>query len=405
MPRPGQGTGGGSRSSSGHSSNYRSTSGHRINQSNSSFNTRPGSAQRNFSGYQNSSAGSPFRNNIPSNQGYPNPNANQNPFGRVNPGTFLPFTSLFSSRRRTPYIGNMIPPDPGPGMGTPYTYDPYGRRRRSGGMFGSLIVILIVFFFLFLIFGMIGCSSKDTSKTADSLYNREKIENNNAYQSDCIVDEVGWFENTSKTGKELKSFYDKTGIQPYIVLKDYDPSLRTDAQKAEYAKDYYEDHIADEDTFLYMYFAEPDDSTIGYMETVNGKEISSVMDKNAQEIFWNEIDNNWTTDQSTDQMFIRVFDSTADKIMTKTATKTDVAVKALPVIAVLAAAAAVIVILVIRRKHERERVEETQRILSTPLTPDNGKGKPIDVYQNPPTAENRSPEDEDDELLKRYGGK
>jgi hypothetical protein len=68
----------------------------------------------------------------------------------------------------------------------------------------------------------------------------------------------------------LKAFYDETGVQPFIYLKGYDSSLSTDSQKTEFAEDWYEENIDDEGTFLFVYFAEPNqDEDVGFMAYVN----------------------------------------------------------------------------------------------------------------------------------------
>lgn len=285
-------------------------------------------------------------------------------------------------------------------MDTPDDYYEYGRPRRSSAM-STIVTLIIIMVVLFFFISMFGCSASDpvTSQTqiTESAYNRQKIDSGIPYQEDCIIDETGYFENIPNTEKRLREFYDKTGVQPMIVMKAYDPSLKTDQQKTEYAEEYYNENIPNENVFLYMYFAEPDDSQVGYMTTVNGKLVEPVMDANARDIFWNYIDSAWTGSMSTDDMFVSVFDQTADRIMTKSTTKNDVMKKGLGIFAVLVVGGIIIALVLLRRKHERERAEETARILNAPLDPSrdsetrNGAGT--------------SSDDEDDDLLKRYGGK
>lgn len=109
---------------------------------------------------------------------------------------------------------------------------------------------------------------------------------------------------------------------------------------------------------------------------VNGKQITSVMDAEAIDIFWAYVDNKWYSDMSTDDMFVSIFDSTAKTIMTKSATKEDVGVKFGTVAIIIAGTAAVVIFLKVRRKHEHEKAEETERILNAPL--DGLDGKPSD---------------------------
>lgn len=157
-------------------------------------------------------------------------------------------------------------------------------------------------------------SSKKT--TVVSYTNREKLSNSGAFNSDCIVDELYWFDDTKSAGNSLKTFYDKTGVQPYVVLLAYDASLTSDAAKEDYANDYYNKHIDDENSFLFIYFAEKDqDNEVGYMCYVCGDNARSVMDSEAVDIFWEFIDQYWYDDISTDDLFETVFTKTAKTIM------------------------------------------------------------------------------------------
>ena len=95
-----------------------------------------------------------------------------------------------------------------------------------------------------------------TGSVPSSSYNREKLNTGNGYIIDCIYDELGWFENESRTESRLKDFYNETGVQPYIVLLDYDTYSgkgTSDDDKYNYALDYYENNITNESTFLYVY--------------------------------------------------------------------------------------------------------------------------------------------------------
>lgn len=251
-------------------------------------------------------------------------------------------------------------------------------RRSSvivshGGNFNAVISLIIFVVVLIAAFG--GFPSPNSSSTKSvpkSTQNRERLESGVGYDNNCIVDNIGWFDNVTKTEKSIKKFYDKTGVQPYIVLNAYDSTLLTDTAKEEYAKKWYDEHIKNESTFLYMYFAEPDtDNDVGYMAYVNGKQVPSVMDSEAIEIFWAYVDKYWYSDMSTDDMFTTIFTKTADRIMTKSTTAADVGNNAIKVIGVIIVFAGIIVVMVLRRKHKAEEAKETEKILNTPLNGDS----------------------------------
>ena len=242
-----------------------------------------------------------------------------------------------------------------------------------GGSFNAIISLIIFIVVLIAAFGGFPSSNSSSTKSVPkSTQNRERLESGVGYDNNCIVDNIGWFDNVTKTEKSIKKFYDKTGVQPYIVLNAYDSTLLTDTAKEEYAKKWYDEHIKNESTFLYMYFAEPDaDNDVGYMAYVNGKQVSSVMDSEAIEIFWAYVDKYWYSDMSTDDMFTTIFTKTADRIMTKSTTAADVGNNAIKVIGVIIVFAGIIVVMVLRRKHKAEEAKETEKILNTPLNGDS----------------------------------
>lgn len=380
MPRP-QG-GGSNRSSSSHNFNSRSSSGHRVSTGGSAG--RPG--QGSSGGFSSGPLGgnsyrqrNPAPMNGPDQGPFGGPMSGPGPYsGRSRNSGFLPgflLGSFMNSRRNS---GGNYPPggyyDAGPGG--------YGEppRRRSSSLFGLVLIFVVIIFCLAM---CAGCNTSDDESIGASTYNREKIESGIAYNADCIVDEENFFDNPQKTGQRLKAFYDKTGVQPEIVIKSYDSKLKTDEQKQKYAEKYYDEHINNEDTFLYMYFADADPNAVGFMSTVNGKNVQSVMDDQAVSIFWDYMDSEWTSDQSTDDMFVDVYTKTADRIMTKSATSSDVAMRSLLVVIVIAVIAGVIIVLYMKHKRDREKAEETAKILATPLKTDDPA---------------------DDDLVKKYGG-
>ena len=341
MPRAGSGGHSGGHSSGGHSSS-RSSGGHHV----SSSSSRAGSSRAGSSSSRSTSSfmggGGGFRPPIippMPRRSYYNHTTVYNNVQNAGPGGY--------------------PPGPGGNM-----YDHRDHRQRSGCL-NPLLTAVAVFFGFFLLLTVIGLFVSDGPTNSR---NREKVNTGVAFHNNCIVDELGWFDNIPKTERRLQNFYDKTGIQPYIVLHAYDPALQTDAEKEAFANEYYEENIDNEGTFLFMYFAEEDqDNDVGYMCYVNGKQITSVMDSEAVDIFWAYVDNNWYSDASTDDMFVSIFDSTAKTIMTKSATKEDVGVKFGIVAIIIVGAVAVVVIMKLRRKHEREKAEETERILNAPI--------------------------------------
>lgn len=248
-----------------------------------------------------------------------------------------------------------------------------GRNPKSGPSWLTAVAVAIAIACVVLL-GFLGCSSRtnDANSSGGSIptstYNREKIDSGIAYDADDVDDELGWITDVRATGRGLKSFYDKTGIQPYVLLAKYNPDLTTDEQRETWARDWYKQHIDNQDTLLLVYFADKDsENVVGHSVLINGRNVSTVMDAQAVDIFWAYYDQYWYSNMSTDDAIVRTFDSTADRIMTKTTTTNDVlrwVIIAVIVIGVLVIIG-IIVWMVIRRRREHEAYVE--RMVNTPL--------------------------------------
>lgn len=317
MGRAGAGDGGGGRSSGGHSSGGRSSGGHRIGGG------RAGQGR----------AGGGYRSG-----------------GGYGSGPTFHIGGYRSPRRRVyhHYYG-------GP------------RVTTSVSTPGAIITIAIVLIMLFTIFG----SRNSASSVPASTVNREPIDVGVSFDTDCVTDEIGWFDSTSQTGRRLKSFFDETGVQPRVVFLDYNPDLTSTSEKVDYAEQYVEGYGLDENdnAFCFFYFAERDvDNDVGEWVHVAGSATGSVMDAEAIDIFAAYVDYYWFSDLSTDDMVVTIFDKTADRIMQRTKTTTDVLFVAFIAVAIIVAVAGVVVVMNKRRKAEADKAAETERILKADLS-------------------------------------
>ena len=244
----------------------------------------------------------------------------------------------------------------------------YGTSRSYGTAPVSGVGAVILWVAIVAIVIMTIMSITSTGDVTKSTYAREKIQGNYAFDSDCVTDEIGWFDSTASTGTRLKAFYDKTGVQPVVLFKAYDSSLTTDVAKEDWALQYYEDNIEDENSFLYVYFAEQDtDNDVGYMTYVNGYSVNGMMDEEAVNIFWDYIDKYWYTDLSTDDVIINAFTETADRITTKSKTGTDVLYVIVTIVGVAVVIGGILIIMKAKRRNESEKAAETERILKADI--------------------------------------
>ena len=255
------------------------------------------------------------------------------------------------------------------------------RKPGNGGCVGCssvlavIVVIIIMMIIVAALFGSMGGGRNydygytTTVTVPASSYNREKLEGT-TWSNNCVVDETGWISDggsVSGLERQLRKFYDKTGIQPYVYLVR-NPSLKTTADMEQFAYDYYENNINNTYTFALFCFAEDDLDGTKYEYYEGGSQALGIMDSEAVDIFWAIFDQEWYNEStSTEDCIANIFNRTADRIMTRSATKTDVAKVVAIIVLVVVIAAAIIIIMNKRRKNERERNEETKRILETPL--------------------------------------
>lgn len=212
-------------------------------------------------------------------------------------------------------------------------------------------------------------SSSSGSSIPLSSYAREKLELGYNYDYNCVIDEAYWFDSPTWMAKELKTFYDKTGVQPYVIIKPYMPELTTDNMKEQYAIEYYESHFPNENVFLYMYFEERNDQGDGYSCYVNGTKIDSMMDSEAVDIFWSYVDAYWWTDMSSDDLYVKVFNNTADRITSKSKTLGD-SIWIFAVIGLVVVSGTVVVVIMNKKRAaEKARAEEDAAILNADITP------------------------------------
>ena len=257
-----------------------------------------------------------------------------------------------------------------------------GRRYYGGGGFGPirfsgpvssravLIRSLTTFFLVLLILVALFFGSGNKADIAPSTIPRTPVESGNAYISDCIVDEIGWIDNEASLSRDLKTFYKKTGCQPYLILKAYDPAYTNTAACEEWSRDYYDTHFKEnQNVVLYTYFCDQYDEGYGNDTLFLGTQSGLVFDGEAQEIFWDELDYYWSTwdPDDNDGMFVKVFTETADRIMTVTTTGMDVAKTALIVVGVVAVGIFLLIFVIRKYRREKEKAQETIDILNAPI--------------------------------------
>lgn len=237
-----------------------------------------------------------------------------------------------------------------------------GPGRRGGTGCFSLIVLLIVVIGLFnQLFP--GGSSQDP-EIAVSRTERTPVSGTISY-ADWYLDELGFIDHDTDLTDGLKYFYSQTGIQPYIVLLQYDPSVWTDGKwdetaAEEYLAQMYHETFSDNGHLIFAYFACENDSEDmdGTFYLYYGSAAYSIMDDEAETIFWSYFDMNYNNlDLSIAEFMGRTFRQTADNIMhistTEDNSNTFVTIcAAFAVVCVIVIIAGIIVFYKMNRKEE-----------------------------------------------------
>lgn len=118
-----------------------------------------------------------------------------------------------------------------------------------------------------------------------------KIENNAPYNSNNVIDDQNLLLSSreiSTLSNNLKSFYTKTGIQPYI--KVFPP---IDGEKEEYFSTWCKNHIKDNKSLVYGYFLSDDLFEKGYSTLYIGSDASTVFTTEYIDSFMKELDCVW----------------------------------------------------------------------------------------------------------------
>lgn len=118
-----------------------------------------------------------------------------------------------------------------------------------------------------------------------------KIENNVPYNSNNVIDDQNLILSSSEIStlsNNLKSFYTKTGIQPYI--KVFPP---IDGKKEEYFSTWCKNNIKDNKSLVYGYFLNDDLFERGYSTLYIGSDASTVFTEEYIDSFMKELDCVW----------------------------------------------------------------------------------------------------------------
>lgn len=187
---------------------------------------------------------------------------------------------------------------------------------------------------------------------------RTKLDASVTAETDYYYDNLGYISQQSVLLKGLKHFYSETGVQPIVYI--------TDDQNAK-AAELYDQLCHDEGHFLLVVIGAKDGSVDWEYDYVWGAAASSIMDKEAEDIFFAYLDSYYYGSFTDEEVFANAFSKTADTIMSSTTNGYDLAK-----VVVIGVVIVVVLMTLIQfwkawKKQKNKEQEDLERTLNTPL--------------------------------------
>lgn len=247
-----------------------------------------------------------------------------------------------------------------------YHYGPSyggGGYYGGGGWFITALVTIVTILMAFIIIGAIAGSS-----VTKSTVEREPLKPYAEFNTDCVDDDANWIHDRNSLLRGMESFYKATGVQPALAIYeeiDGEKYLR-DSDIEDFMTGEYDKLIGHERGVLLLFCEYEESDWCAYY--MAGEDAQTVMNSEASDILIDYVHDLYTNDSLSDEEFFgKVFEKTGERIMTVTPT---VASK-MPVIVIGIVIIAFIIGMVklVKMKHrrEKEKAEETERILKTPI--------------------------------------
>lgn len=199
------------------------------------------------------------------------------------------------------------------------------------------------------------------------------IERSKLYSSLCTrvdtwyQDDINWIHDEKTLLKGLKTFYDKTGVQPYLWITDnINGKAKPNTSDFETAlKSKYSELFKDEGHVIVCFMESSPSVYATYYWA--GSAAKRVIDDEAGEILLDVIDSKYTSDLSDEEMFSKSFSDAATRMMKVGRTTKQYIILAVAVVAGLGIIVGFIFLLKAKRKSDAEEAEERERILNTDI--------------------------------------
>lgn len=253
----------------------------------------------------------------------------------------------------------------GPGGGNYYGGGGSGPIGCGCGFIVFMVVVLIVVLSVGAFMASVITGPAEVTKSTVA---RQPLPAGSVNETAYYTDELGWINNQTKMEAGLKYFYQKTGVQPHVVIIDkvngsHNP---TENELDTYANALYDQLFTDEAHLLFVFYEYND----FYMDRyVAGTQAKTVIDREAADILLDYIDRNYYDSNLTDEEFFsNSFRDAADRIMTVTRSPW---IAVITTIAIVFGVVVLAILLLVWWRHAKKQknLEARQRadILDTPL--------------------------------------
>lgn len=226
---------------------------------------------------------------------------------------------------------------------------------------GTLSIVLAI---IVIVAGLIAARPNIQQSTIE----RSKLDSSLCTRVDTwYQDDINWIHDEKTLLKGLKTFYDKTGVQPYLWITDnINGKAKPNTSDFETAlKSKYSELFKDEGHVIVCFMESSPSVYATYYWA--GSAAKRVIDDEAGEILLDVIDSKYTSDLSDEEMFSKSFSDAATRMMKVGRTTKQYIILAVAVVAGLGIIVGFIFLLEAKRKSDAEEAEERERILNTDI--------------------------------------
>lgn len=226
---------------------------------------------------------------------------------------------------------------------------------------GTLSIVLAI---IVIVAGLIAARPNIQQSTIE----RSKLDSSLCTKVDTwYQDDINWIHDEKTLLKGLKTFYNQTGVQPYLWITDnINGKAKPNTSDFETAlKSKYSELFKDEGHVIVCFMESSPSVYATYYWA--GSAAKRVIDDEAGEILLDVIDSKYTSDLSDEEMFSKSFSDAATRMMKVGRTTKQYIILAVAVVAGLGIIVGFIFLLKAKRKSDAVEAEERERILNTDI--------------------------------------